>query len=300
MESTPSPRPTNKNLQHLFSQVDTIVIKDMGVSPSSGEPLTNSVLLTIQNPNQIKIFSELLEIIEPETRFACMCLGDYAIELISHSVRMTTIGFHHGHSIRVHHWDSDAELAKSGQLVSFLADLGFKAPLEQLNKEKQEREAEEAQLNAWLDIAPKCFTQYLEQFENPDFELNSKLSEELNLEFPEKQNQIIALLKTYGTSSDLWINFWSYELAPQVILSTFETSHIIDAYLRSDRNDIIKKGLARLICSREYKREREKHLPFIPLRVIDELELLFDAIGVKRGINEIFSLRNAKIKNLQQ
>ena len=101
-------------------------------------------------------------------------------------------------------------------------------------------------------------------------------------------------MQTFGKTDNFWTAYPIYEELPNDILKTFETKEIIDAYINSDRNYKTRKGLGRFLCSFEFKKTRENQLKFIPTEVIDDLEKCFDNIGEKRGINEIFRLRNEK------
>ena len=120
------------------------------------------------------------------------------------------------------------------------------------------------------------------------------LIEDLNLEIPNRQNQIITLLQIFGMTENFWTAYPIYEELPNDILKTFETEEIIKAYLNSDRNYRTRRGLGRYLCSWEFKKTRKKKLKYITIEVIDDLEQCFNNIGEERGINEIFSLRNEK------
>lgn len=286
------PKPSNEGLGNLFVGVDKVVIKDNGVYEDKAMP--DKILLTISQADKIQKLNELLEIDEKNTGFYCMCSGTYAIELYNNAQINATIGFHHGVSIRYHKWNGDAELAKSDDLLKFLADLGFTKPLENRIEEKRNMEAERVAERKWLDIAPQSFRKYWSQINNLDSSFFASLINDLNSEIPDRQKQIITLLQTFGRTENFWTAYPIYEELPNDILKTFETKEIIAAYLDSDRNYKTRKGLGRFLCSFEFKKTRKKNLNFITDEVISDLEKCFDKLGEKRGINEIFSLRNEK------
>ena len=116
----------------------------------------------------------------------------------------------------------------------------------------------------------------------------------MNTEFPDKHKQIIILLQTFGETENFWTAYPIYEGLPNDILKTFSTEEIIQAYLDSDRNYKTRRGLGRYLCSFDFKKQRKKQLKHITNEIIDDLEKCFDHIGEKRGINEIFSLRNER------
>jgi len=289
------PKPSNEALKELFADVDNIIVKDGGVY--EGKAMHDEVLLTLNQADKIRMFHQVMEIDEKRTGFYCMCLGTYAIELYKHNSLKATIGFHHGVSIRYDKWDSDALLAKSDDLLAFLAQQGFTKPLADRIEEKRNMEADRVAERKWLDIAPQCFRKYWTQINGIDNSYYPSLISDLNLEIPDKQKQIIVLLQTFGKTDHFWTAYPSYEKLPNDILRTFELKDIIEAYTQSDRNYKTRKGLGRFLCSYEFKKDRKKYLKYITQEVIDDLEKCFDWLGEKRGINEIFSLKNDKNKS---
>ncbi len=286
------PTPTNEELVKLFIDVDKVVIKDGGVNETKA--MSDKIVLTISQADIIQKLSTLLQINEENTGFYCMCLGTYAIELYASTEIKATIGFHHGVSIRYHYWNGDAELAKSDELLNFLAEHGLTKPLDDRKVQERKMEADRIAERKWLDIAPKCFQKYWSQICSIDNNYFVSLVEELNLELPNRQKQIVTLLQTFGMTENFWTFYPSYENLPNDILKTFETEEIIKAYLNSDRNYKTRSGLGRYLCSYEFKKKRKMKLKYITTEVIDDLEKCFNNIGEKRGINEIFSLRNEK------
>jgi hypothetical protein len=289
------PAPSNEGLKKLFVDVHQVIIKDGGVYEDKA--LYDEILLTISRPDDIQTFHQLLGINEHRIGFYCMCLGTYAIELYNDDGLKATIGFHHGISIRYNKWNSDAELANSDELLSFLAVQGFTKPLADRLEEKRNQESDRVAARKWLDAAPKCFHKYQKQIYDSDTSCSSSLISDLNLEIPNRQKQIISLLQLFGKTEKFWTGYPAYEELPNDILKTFELKDIIEAYIQSDRNYKTRKGLGRLLCSFEFKKIRNNYLKYITMEVINDLEKCFEWLGDKRGINEIFALRNHKNKS---
>lgn len=281
------PKPTNGNLQQLFESIDKVVFKEGGVYDEKA--MTNNVVLTILEKDNIQRLRSLLEIDESNTGFYCMCLGTYAIELYAQTNLKGTIGFHHGVSIRYDKWNGDAELKQADKLLEFLNERGLTKPFQDRLNEERKIQADKVSEREWFEFAPKCFTKYWR--EKIDFSL---LITDLEKEFPDKQSRIIALLQTFGMTDNFWTDYPPYEELPNTILKTIDIKDIVEAYLNSSRNDITQKGLGRFLCSFEFKKNRNKYLEFITDEIISDLENCFDRIGEKRGINEIFSLRTGK------
>jgi hypothetical protein len=290
------PRPTNDNLNELFFGVDTVVIKESGVHQNRA--LSDNIVLTLSHFDIITKFQSLLEIIEPTEPFYCMCLGDYAIELIVDNKITATLGFHHGYSIRYDNWYGDSELAKRDEFLDFLAKQGLTKPLIESLEAKRNMEADRIIERKWLDNAPACFSKYWTEINGFDNNYLSSLIADLNREIPKREKQIIILLQTFGRTDNFWSGYPIYEELPNEILKTFDIKEIILVYLQSDRNYKTRKGLGRFLCSFEFKKIRKKHLTHIPKEVIDDLEKCFNSRGEQRGINEIFKLRNEKKQQL--
>lgn len=286
------PKPSNDGLSNLFSGVDKVIIKDDGVYEDKA--MSDKILLTILQADRIKTFNKLLEIDEENTGFYCMCLGTYAIELYADTQIKATIGFHHGVSIRYNNWNGDAKLAKSDDLLNFLAEQGFTKPLHDKILEKSNMEAARIAEREWLEIAPQCFRKYWTQICSMDNTYFNQLVNDLNVEIPDRRTQIITLLQTFGRTENFWTAYPSYEELPNEILKMFNTQEIIEAYINSDRNYKTRQGLGRYLCSFDFKKQRKPYLQFIASEVIEDLEKCFDRIGEQRGINEIHSLKIEK------
>ncbi len=291
------PEPTNERLQALFLDVDVIIIKEGGVC--GNQALENEVALTLDQQEDIIRFSGLLNIDESQTGFHCMCLGNYAIELHSKGAITATIGFHHGQSIRYDHWHSDAFLIDNQNFLIFLSEKGLEKPLQDRLETLRSREAAEVAKAEWLQAAPACFKKYWEQINELNEDYIVPLSNELDAEIPDKQQKIITLLQLFGKTDNLWTDYPIYEESPNNILKTYEVTAIIQAYLDSDRNYKTRKGLGRFLCTPEFKRIRTPYLKHLPEEVITDLEKCFDHLGQKRGINEIFALKNHTLKQKQ-
>jgi hypothetical protein len=287
------PKPTNERLRNLFAGIDLISIKPGGSSELRTQP--NKVLFEIAQPDAIKQFAALIEINEVAIGFHCMCLGTYDVELYTNNQLQATISYHHEYSIRCDLWSTDAALANPEGLVTFLAEQGFKKPLEDLNETKRQKEASYLADQEWLAISPKCFRTFWEKFGSyGDFP--EELIDALNNEIPDKAARIIALLQTFGKTKNFWSGYPSYENVPADILNTYHPMVILKAYTDSDRNYKTRRGLGRYLCSFDFRKIRKKYLNYISEEVIDDLEKCFTSIGEEKGIYEINRLRNEKNK----
>jgi hypothetical protein len=293
-EMAKRPRPTNEQLQNLFTGVDCILIKPGGSSSLYASP--NPTLLEITRPDAIKQFATLIEIDEVNIGFHCMCLGTYDIELYAGNQLQATISYHHEVSIRYDGWSSDASLAHPEQLVHFMASIGFTTPLEDFHDSKRKQEASQLADAEWLAGAPKCFTTFWEEYQ-VDGNFPQALVDALNEEIPEKAARIIALLKTYGRSKSPWSGYPCYEDVPAEILYNYTIQYILEVYTNSDRNYKIRRGLARFLCSHKFRQIRKSRLKYISEEVINDLEKYYKSVNDEKGIYEINRLRKEKKMN---
>jgi hypothetical protein len=289
------PTPSNANLKLLFQNTDRILIKDGGVH--NNQAVGNKIRLIISEDDKIAKFCEFLELNEQTIGFYCMCLGTYAIELHSGNEIPATIGFHHGISIRYDGWNSDVELAKSEELLHFLFDLGFQEPLQERINESKRYEKQKNEDEKWLSNAPKCFAKYWNEMNDFDDDYLSSLLDDFNAEIPERDLQIISLLKIFSVSQNLWTAYPIYEKVPETILTNYSLQEILLAYNNSEKSRRTQIGLGRFLCSFRFRKDRKKQIKLIPQSVIDEIRQVFTATNQKEGLQKIEKLQKEKDKN---
>jgi hypothetical protein len=284
------PLPTNKGLRKLFADTDHILIKEGSVY--EGRTRGETTVLSLTDSEDLKRFQELMEIIEPRKPHACMCNGDHAIELYRNGELQNTIGFHHGLSIRYHTWRSDAELAKAEQLMEFLWGKGLPKQANKKMEYKKEQETSTSQLRKWLDTAPLCFGKYIE-LGTAVFPLE-RIEKELDAETPDRNERIISLLRSFACTERAWKAYPSYETLPYLLLDRLNFKDIIVAYLASDRNYNIQKGLGRFVCCYESRKKRKGFLPYLATEVVDELQACFEKLNDEQGKKRVATLRKEK------
>src|SRR5688500_16919274 len=103
--------PTNGSLDALFAKA------------RSGRVVTvhgGAVLAEVAKA-ELGSIREMLRIVEGGGQFHCMCRGDLAIELEGRLLSAGSVSYHHGRSLRVESWCSDAMLADGPALLRWLA-----------------------------------------------------------------------------------------------------------------------------------------------------------------------------------
>ena len=273
---------TNTALNALFQDIDCIHIKKDGVS--KGRALSDEIVLIINDPSKIRKFNTLMKIKEPEEDFMCLCQGNYAIELLNQGQLKSIIGYHHGDSIRYCKWSGDADLLHSEELIQFLYDLGLTSPLEEKLETELNNTIAKNKYNHWINHSPKCFEKYL----NFPFLNKNKLKEILNdlkIELKNENAIILALLKSFGASKNLWTAFPVYEMIPQNVLNTFTINDILNAYALSNNDHLTTIGLGRHLLSWEYRKYLKKIK--LPQQLLESLLEAFVEINDWYAIEKI-------------
>lgn len=115
--------PNNKELKHLFKDVDKVVFKEDGMY--LGKSISDKVALIITDKELINQLETYLELDESDFEYAFMSLGHYSIELYKNERLTTTFGFFLGY-IRYEFWKGDVALMHKKELSGFLKGLGLK------------------------------------------------------------------------------------------------------------------------------------------------------------------------------
>lgn len=138
-------KPTNASLDALFAGARSGRV----VTVHDGE-----VLAEVER-GELGAVRAMLRIVESEDVFHCMCRGDLAIELRGRLLSAGSVSYHHGRSLRVEGWRSDAMLAEGPALLRWLASRGVTAPLAEYDAaEAQARRAASA-FERWREAVPE-------------------------------------------------------------------------------------------------------------------------------------------------
>lgn len=108
----------NKNLETLFNNIDTVLIRDTSYSTKD---FIAKTVVCLTNEFDIQELLKMLEIDETFKADSCMCQGDYQIDLYSNNELMANISFHHGETIRYKGWDNDATLLFGMKFYKYLS-----------------------------------------------------------------------------------------------------------------------------------------------------------------------------------
>jgi hypothetical protein len=135
--------------RELLAQATRVRLVAGGVI--DGEPMGTEVRAELAaDPALLEAFA----IREPREPFHCLCRGDHALQLLDGARAVATVGLHHGQSIRVHGWDSDAYLAEPERALTWLAERGYPQPLADWRAARAAAEAADAQERAFRAAMP--------------------------------------------------------------------------------------------------------------------------------------------------
>jgi Leucine-rich repeat (LRR) protein len=203
-----------------------------------------STLFETQDVAEINQLLGGIQIVEDRSGFHCMCCGDPSLEFFEGDKLLLTLGFHHGQGLRwVDGWPGDAALSPESAafIVDWLARRNVRGPTEERQAQREQELARERKLaqatTGMSESLAKAFRVGPEEFKTA-----------LEMEMPEKNDQVKVLLRIYGTSNDSWTSLDFVEQLADEALEEFGTMTLAPvvekALLGDDRQ--LRRGAARL------------------------------------------------------
>jgi len=257
-------RPTQEGLRALFARAARVRFIEGGVG--DGVPLGSAVRLEL-GAGDARSLAEALAIREDGEPFHCMCLGDWAVELVDGGgARVTAIGLHHGQSIRVHGWSSDAALASPERALDFLAERGLTQPREDWRAARAQAEAAGVRQRGMLAGLPPALAPLLGELMGP-MGLPHTLSN------PAWGRAAAALARAHGGAAAAaralltwleaitveWSGYPAEEALPLTLLDTLGPEAVVTALLAGAPGAAAARALVFAPCSRD--RLRKAALP---------------------------------------
>lgn len=196
-----------------------------------------------------------LAVEQPVQAFHCMCLGYPAIELWAGNKLRATVGVHHGASVRVQDWWSDAPLRDGEGLLRWLDGLGVRGPLAGLLADRARRSEDERRRAAWLVATPAVLRPRLPVLEGAgqifprflkagDADVQSAVAEARAA--LGDAAAATALLGWFGGAGGPWSGYPAYEMVAEAVLAGMPLDALIAAADGAD--DGVLLGLARFIA----------------------------------------------------
>ncbi|MFZ5470314.1 MAG: hypothetical protein ACOZIN_12835 [Myxococcota bacterium] len=209
---------------------------------SSRGSATQKVLFETTRVEELTSFAQCFRIMSPRESFHCRCRGWPVIQLSKGLFQRVNIGLHHGLSIRVHGWASDAPLEDGRRVCQWLAERGVAGPLADLEADERRRDEARRAFERWKEAAPVCLAPLGKKlFELPDALLQAA--------YPQEE-RVASLVRWYGSGLGPWSGFPAYESWPQELLRAMPTSEVVTSLAHQDRDAVELEGLARLLTER--------------------------------------------------
>ena len=269
----PGSAPDPAMLDDVLGRAVAVRVFDDGAA--DGKPFSTEPVLTTTDHDEVAELTALLRI-RPGGRGHCMCHGDAAFELLDAAGEsLAVLGLHHAEGLRWDVWGDDAELERPLELVRWLADHGYDAPLRQAEADA-EAERERAALRAdWLDAAPKSVRKLVAGRRERD--LSNKVERRIRKEFPDPVDRAAAMLRWFGSGSGRCSGYPSYEEIPEPLLLATPLSLILDALDRSPDDPRLWLGATRLLVGWDFGKERGSERALVPPAVQTRLLAIADA-----------------------
>ena len=203
---------------------------------AKGRALGDRVLARLTGDDAAELLARLA-VAQPPMSLHCMCLGDPALELWVGDRRRVTLGLHHGHSLRVDGWWSDAPLRDGEALLRLLAEHGVPGPLATLLAEREAHVQAGAARRVWLAACPESLHSSLPALEGAGLRLPRSprpdepdvLAAAAAVRAALGSAAPAALLAWFGAGAGPWSGYPAYEQVAEALLATWELEALVAA-----------------------------------------------------------------------
>ncbi|MFO0750744.1 MAG: hypothetical protein U1F43_34505 [Myxococcota bacterium] len=156
---------SSPSLDAMLARAARVVVREGGVA--DGRPLGTREVLTLSGPDVVAL-GRALAVREGGEPFHGMCRGDYALLLHDAGGAVVgVIGLHHGQSIRVEGWESDAWLERPEALLDLLAARGLEAPRTAWRAAREAAAVDDARHRRWMAGMPVALAPYVATLVGP-------------------------------------------------------------------------------------------------------------------------------------
>lgn len=203
-------------------------------------------LFEVSDPVEIQRLVGSWKVEDSQSGFHCMCCGEPSLEFYQGDKLVTTLGFHHGRSLRwPEGWPGDALLTNvaSDSICDFLARHGIEEPKKEL---ESSRKREAAYHRLWSAYATLAEESVLEQFREA-LELGDDPLEVALKAWPDPAERAARLFSLYGALPDrTWrLSAGLDELLRDGLLAKVDTKVAVDLAKRGDAPESLLQGLSR-------------------------------------------------------
>jgi hypothetical protein len=282
--------PRDADLDELFAQAEGGLVHFSGVK--DGRVIDQRGICVIPREGLAGV-REALRIREGGPAFRCMCRGDLAIELFRGRKALPAIGLHHGASIRLEDWGSDAELADGRAFFAWLADHGAPGFLEAYEQSLALQKEAEAIRSKWLQAAPPEAREFIENIAPEALPPSQERSacepvmRALEAAYPEALDRIARLFAWYGSGSGPWSGYPSYEHVADLLLAQHDFHDVISAVAAGLDRPEAETGAARFIAIHARTRAERSLVSRIPEATRATLTARANETGIADNIERL-------------
>jgi hypothetical protein len=208
-----------------------------------GDDKATRPLFETDDSNDIAAVVDGIRIDESKSGFHCMCEGTPFLKFYRGEELLAIVGFHHGRSLRwAQGWPGDGMLTRqSGSfLVDWLANHGVRGPASEIMQAKEQQLTADRKTTRAIAGLPKEVAEAFVQRSDRFVEVLRRL-------LPDTHDQIVALLRIYGTDNSSWTELdWIDQFAEAELgdYDTDELARAVESALQGDDRRA-RRGAAR-------------------------------------------------------
>ena len=247
-----------EHLTALIGDADRVVVTE--------SPLQDAKkLFESRERKDLDALSKALVVIKPDEWFHCMCIGTPAIYLYKNDKLLAHISNHHGQSVRCSLWGSDAPISDTEKWLKWFDDRKIDGPRKEVEEMRESQKQGERDWKRWIAAMPKALEPIWEDSLGQFGDVNTApLVKALRESIPKKEDQILALLRWFGSGAGPWSGCPSYESAAEELLLGYSIAEIVTAIENKELSAEQIEGAARLFGGWDFSQKHPKGLEQVP------------------------------------
>lgn len=247
-----------ENLTAIIGDADRVVVTESPMKDSK-------MLFESRERKDLDALSTALVVVKPDEWFHCMCIGTPAIYLYKNDKLLAQISNHHGQSVRCSLWSSDAAILDTDKWLKWFDDRKIDEPRKEVEQMRESQKQRERDWKRWISSMPKALEPIWKDSLGQLGDVNTApLTKALRESIPKNEDQILALLRWFGSGAGPWSGFPSYESAAEVLLLEYQIAEIVSAIENKDLSPEQLEGAARLFGGWDFSQKHSKGVEQVP------------------------------------
>jgi hypothetical protein len=225
-------------------------------------------LFESRDRKDLDALSKALEVTESDELFHCMCIGTPAIYIYKDEELLTEVTNHHGQSVRCTLWSSDACIKNVEVWLKWFDDRKIDGPRLEVNKRRKNDEQSHIARKKWIAAMPKGLDRFWESSLGQFGDVDTKpLAKALRASIPKRDDQILALLRWFGSGAGPWSGYPTYEQAAETLLLEYQLSEIISCVEIKNLSAEQIEGAARFLGGWHFAQKHPKGSDQLPVEI---------------------------------